>query len=326
VRLPEFRLGAVVAVGIAAGLGVWLGVRDTGGRSTPGTTTAAGPTGHEVLPVSAAELRTLAPAFGRPIYWAGTMAGYTYQMARLQNGDVELRYLPKGAKAGDPRPSLTIGTYRVANAIAATERAAGTSGARTFPISGHGIAFSAKRSPRSVYLAYPHSDYQVEVYDPRPGRALALVRSGKIVLVPVERPGARIVSLQQLVAAAHALHHPVYWAGPGHGKVYELTTTPTGRAYVRYLLPGTKAGADVPELTVATYPVANAYEVTIRAAAQPGSVTVPVTGNGIAFYAKSDPTSVYFARPRQSVQVEVYFPQASEAASLVTNGAVVEVP
>jgi len=326
VRVPEFRLGAVVAVGIAAGLGVWLGVRGTGGSSTPGTITAAGPTGREVIPVSAGELRTLALAFGRPIYWAGTMAGYTYEVARLQNGDVEVRYLPKGAKVDDPRPSLTIGTYQVANAIAATERAAGASGARTFPISDHGIAFSARSSPRSVYLAYPRSDYQVEVYDPRPGRAVTLVRSGKIALVPAKRPGARIVSLPQLVAAARALHHPVYWAGPGHGKAYELTTTPTGRAYVRYLLPGTKAGADVPELTVATYPVTNAYEVTIRAAEQPGAVTVPVTGAGIAFYAKSDPTSVYFARPGQNVQVEVYFPQASEAASLVTNGMIVEVP
>jgi hypothetical protein len=36
-----------------------------------------------------------------------------------------------------------------------------------------------------VYFSYPHEDVQVEVYDPEPGRALNLVKTGVIRPVTV---------------------------------------------------------------------------------------------------------------------------------------------
>ena len=38
----------------------------------------------------------------------------------------------------------------------------------------------ATKKAGDVYLAYAESDLQIEVYDPVPGRALRLVRSGAI--------------------------------------------------------------------------------------------------------------------------------------------------
>jgi hypothetical protein len=40
-----------------------------------------------------------------------------------------------------------------------------------------------RRAPNSVYVAYPNVPTQVEVYDPHPGRAAALVRSG--IVAPI---------------------------------------------------------------------------------------------------------------------------------------------
>ena len=40
------------------------------------------------------------------------------------------------------------------------------------------------RFPRSVYLAYPGSNYEVEVFDPSLARARQLVTSGQIISVP----------------------------------------------------------------------------------------------------------------------------------------------
>lgn len=39
-------------------------------------------------------------------------------------------------------------------------------------------------SPTSVYFARPDQDFQVEVYDPHPGEALRLIKSGAIEPVP----------------------------------------------------------------------------------------------------------------------------------------------
>jgi hypothetical protein len=39
------------------------------------------------------------------------------------------------------------------------------------------------QNPRSAYIAFPRQDYQVEVYDPSPARALRLATSGRVAPV-----------------------------------------------------------------------------------------------------------------------------------------------
>ena len=41
-----------------------------------------------------------------------------------------------------------------------------------------------RKTPTSVYVAYPGSKVQIEVFDPDPARALRLVTSGHIQPVP----------------------------------------------------------------------------------------------------------------------------------------------
>jgi len=130
------------------------------------------------------------------------------------------------------------------------------------------------------------------------------------------------VSLATLTALPASLGHPVYWAGPRAGTTYELTRTPDGRVYIRYLTGGAKVGSPLPDfLTVGTYVVPNAEAAVAAAAAQPGAVRVPLRG-GTAFYNRARPTSVYFAYAGSDVQVETYDPSAAVARQLVETGAI----
>jgi hypothetical protein len=317
-RLPALRIGAVVAIGIAAGLGIWLATRDQG-SSSPAATSS------NIVPISASGLQTLVGALHRPIYWAGVQRGRTYELTQSGNGDIYVRYLPQGTKIGTKQPYLTVGTYPVADALGLISRGAARSGSVRVPFNG-GAAYYSSKDPHSVYLAVPGANYEIEVFDPSAAEARRLVKSGKIVaVVAAAAPAARttLVTQAQLASTAKNIGHPVYWAGPKSGISYELKETP-GRTYVRYLPPGTKAGANLPALTVGTYVVPHAFSVTQQQAAKPDAVQVPVTGGGIAFYGKSAPTSVYVAFPGKNVQIEVYDP-SGHASSFVTSGKIVAV-
>jgi hypothetical protein len=316
-RLPSVRIGAVIAIGIAAGLGIWLGTRDEGNHSSATTT--------NVVPISPSGLQTLVGALHRPIYWAGEQAGKTYELTQSAKGDIYVRYLPPDAKIGATQPYLTVGTYPVANALGLIAKGARQAGSVRVPFKA-GAAYYASKDPNSVYLAVPGSNYEIEVFDPSPAEARRLVTSGKIVAVAAaaaQGPKAALVSPAQLASDAKKLGHPLYWVGSKAGTAYEFSVAPN-RTYVRYLPSGAKAGANVAALTVGTYVVPNAFSVTQRQAKKPGAVEVPVTGGAVAFYGKNAPTSVYLAFPGKNVQIEVYDP-AGHAASLVTSGKVVPV-
>ena len=113
----------------------------------------------------------------------------------------------------------------------------------------------------------------------------------------------------------------VYWTGPRSDMTYELTQTPDGRAYVRYLPAGVRVGTDRPFPTVATYPLRNAYAVTKSASEQRGSVAVKVPG-GVAFYSVAKPTSVYVAFRGVNEQIEVFDPSPAHVRAVVAGGLV----
>jgi hypothetical protein len=129
-------------------------------------------------------------------------------------------------------------------------------------------------------------------------------------------------SLATLRALPGLLGHPVYWAGQRAGVTYELTRTPDGRVYIRYLTGGAKVGSPLPDfLTIGTYVVPNAEAALRTAAAQPGAIRIPFQ-DGFAFYNRARPTSVYFAASGSGVQVETYDPSAAVARRLVESGAI----
>jgi hypothetical protein len=175
VRL-SFLLGAAVAAiaALAVALVAWLASR---ADSSPTTTR---PFAAVIKPVNLSEsgLRTLAGAADQPIYWAGPLDGFIYELRRKANGDVLLRYLPAGTAVGAPDGSyLTVATYPYADALAAMRRVEDGRGIAT---AGGGLALVDRSPSKSVHLAYPGVDYEAEVYDPSPERALELATSGQI--------------------------------------------------------------------------------------------------------------------------------------------------
>jgi len=129
---------------------------------------------------SLAKLKTAAASLGHPIYWVGPKQAYTPELARLSNGQVQVRYVPTG-QTGDATGSyLTIGTYPFVKAFATIQRLAKGPHAKTIHLSGGGLAVIDTQTPQSIHLAYPNSAYQIEVYDPSAADAKQVVSTDEL--------------------------------------------------------------------------------------------------------------------------------------------------
>jgi hypothetical protein len=185
-RLTGVRIGAVIALALAAGFVVWLLVRGDDGESSGAPTTTQTATTPEVGPVAAtpAELRALSDEAGHPIYWVGPRPGRTYEVTRTSSGRIFIRYLPPGTQVGNRRAEYTIvGTYPVPDALEVLKKLSKQPGEKSVSAPGGGLAVYGMDAPNNVYVAYPGSDVQIEVFDPRPKRALRLVTSGRVAPV-----------------------------------------------------------------------------------------------------------------------------------------------
>jgi hypothetical protein len=284
-------------------------------------------------PVSARELARLPATVGHSVYWAGPKRGFTYELTRTRDDRIYIRYLPAGVAIGSNQPKyLTVGTYPSEEALAAVRGIAKRLGVKAMSLKGGGAAVQDTKHPTSVYLAYPRSGYQVEVYDPSPARALQLVLSGKITPLesttgPTQPTSARrrAVTLRQLRAVDSAAGKAVYWLGPRSGMTYELTETRDGRIYVRYLARGTKVGDPKPHTTVGTYPFRNPVAAVKSIAKETGGRTFSIARGGLAAVDGRHPTSVYVAFPGVNYQIEVFDRSAARARQLVRSGRVAPV-
>ena len=172
---------AVAAIAVA--LLVWLIVRGGGTSSNATTATTRTSTTLSVTPLgpvaaTPASLATFAAALKRPIYWAGPIPGDTYEFTETSTGNIYVRYLPRGVRVGDPRAAFrVIATYPYPNALVGLAAVAGTTGQH---LPGGGLMVPSARYPKSVHVAYPNSAYEIEVFDPVPGQARALVLAGQV--------------------------------------------------------------------------------------------------------------------------------------------------
>jgi hypothetical protein len=163
-----------IATAIAAAFVAWLLVGNHG--TAKPVNVAVGP----VL-VSAAQLTSAAHSLGRPIYWAGPRDNTSYELTVTAGGRVYVRYLPRGAAAGDSRADfLTVGTYPGTRAYENLKKVSTGPAVHSNLLDGDGLLVAPKRLPKSVYLAYPNADYQVEVYDSMSGAARRLALNGLI--------------------------------------------------------------------------------------------------------------------------------------------------
>ncbi|HEY3185396.1 MAG TPA: hypothetical protein VGJ77_21310 [Gaiellaceae bacterium] len=183
-HVPRVRLGAVVAVALAAAFVVWLVVRDSDHPAAAPAAAPAIPKTAGVGPVaqSLAGLKRFAAAADHPIYWAGPKTGKTYELVQTTNGRVYIRYLPPGVVPGAKKWFLTVATYPYPGAFASLSALAKHQGGG-IDIGHGGIALVDKAYPKSVHLAYPGVEYEVEVFSPSPALSRRVVVSGQVTAI-----------------------------------------------------------------------------------------------------------------------------------------------
>jgi hypothetical protein len=278
-------------------------------------------------------LGNLAVSLNQPIFWIGPKKGYTYELTQTQNGSVFIRYLPPGVQVGADKPYLTVATYPFPGAYAGLKREAGVKGAVSAKITGGGLVVLDEAYPKSVHLAYRGVNYQVEVFDPTPARAMEIVAAGRVgffgrlhaanpsTAASASRPEA--ASVADLRSLASSLGHPIYWAGPKHGPTYELTLTRNGTVFIRYLPKGVNVGTPkAAYLTVATYPFPGAFAAVQRAATGNGAVSIKLPGGGLGVVDTQYPESIHLAFPGSNYQVEVFDPSPARVRQIVGSGRV----
>ena len=180
-RRPELRIGAVVAIAIAAALVVWLVVRNGDSSGSPETPHV---TAIPAVSATPGRLHDLSVEVGRPIYWLGPQEGGTYELTRTTLDRIYVRYLPTHVPVGTKDATYPlVGTYPVDNAYGVLKQLATTAGEKSFTAPKGGVAVYSTDRPTNVYLAYPGSDVQIEVYDPSAEHARELITSGRVVPV-----------------------------------------------------------------------------------------------------------------------------------------------
>ena len=176
-RDKRVRLGAILAIALLAGFVAWLIFK--------GDNKASGPARAPAASASYGQLKALPGKVGHDVYWAGKKASYTYELTQTSQGNIYVRYLPAGVDVNDPRPNfLTVGTYPRRNAYASLKKLSTKPGSVSRQLAGGGISVYSKQDPRSVYLAYPGKNVQIEVYDPSARRAQHLVLAGLVRPLP----------------------------------------------------------------------------------------------------------------------------------------------
>jgi hypothetical protein len=181
-RRPDVRIGAVVAIVALVAFVAWLLVRGGGGDANTTSSPAATP----IAPVAATpgRIRDLSVEVGRPIYWLGPRDNTVYELQRTSQDRIYVRYLTPTAEVGTKQAGYAlVGTYPVPKAYDVLKGLAKNDGETSFTAPKGGIAVYSNSRPTNVYLAYPGSDVQIEVYDPTPGNARTLIASGRVVPV-----------------------------------------------------------------------------------------------------------------------------------------------
>jgi hypothetical protein len=173
-----------IAIGLAV-VGVLLILLLSGGEDDSGSddTVSAKVAAPAVQVVSESELLGAMEGVGYPVYWAGPRLGVRYEVSRPEDGRTFVRYLPKGEEAESDKPFLTVASYQQPEALASIRELGQKPGAVLVRIVGGGAAYTKTPQATSAYLAFPGVETQIEVYDPKPGKALDLIRSGAIVPV-----------------------------------------------------------------------------------------------------------------------------------------------
>ena len=153
------------------------------------------------------------------------------------------------------------------------------------------------------------------------GGIVLLVRGGEGQQRTLLKPGVPMVVTADHLDSLSGATAPIYWAGAFPDRRLEVTTTKSG-SFVRYLPPATHVGTHAKTLTIATYPVAGAWQVAQQAGQEHGARIVKLRDGRIAVWRTSRPTSVYIAARGSNTLVEIFDPSAAKAHNLSISGLV----
>ena len=132
----------------------------------------------DVFRITPGNLRRLALSIHQPIFWLGPKAGITYELTRGR-GREDLRPLPARGRRRRQRQAVSHGRdISLPRRVRGGPEAGGARRAPSRRSSPAGRRRPRRGYPESVHVAYPNVDYQVEVYDPTPARAMQLVSAG----------------------------------------------------------------------------------------------------------------------------------------------------
>jgi hypothetical protein len=317
------RISALVVLFAAVAV---LGWHFEGGKIGNRThNSAAGPSLVTTAARSTGQLVSAVTALDHPVYWVGpAVKPTTYELTEDSNGETFVRYLPQGAPVGSRQAFLSIGTYPMQNAFQVTKALAMKTGSIEVVAPKSAVAFYYRSRPENVFMAYPNSAYQIELFDPSAPGSKALVEAGTVESISAAASnGEQAVTPAQLRALSKQLGKAIYWLGPKPGLTYAFSRTADGRMYVRYLPKGVAPGIDQPYLTVGTYPMKDAYGVTRKLAKS--SKDLRMSGNRVVLGLKNRPHNVYVAFRGTSYQIEIYDPTGSAAHTLAAASLVEQV-
>jgi hypothetical protein len=146
--------------------------------------TVAGQTLGQVA-LTEAQLREVVLKNKLTAYWSGPLDKALYSLVANSNGQVFVRYLPEGQGLADTAAKYrVIASYPQPNAYSVTQAAGNQANAISFINADGAQVFYSKSYATNVYLAFPESAFEVEIFDPGNGAALGLATtSGKITQI-----------------------------------------------------------------------------------------------------------------------------------------------
>jgi hypothetical protein len=191
----------------------------------------------------------------------------------------------------------------------------------------------AAARPRKATASLPAEPATPRAHPGQRRNWFALLSVGLVVVAVVSAAGFLVLrddapsgaSAEMLASFAGSHDGPVYWAGTIPARKLELTATSAG-TFVKYLPLSAAAGDAARTITVATYPLRNAYATATDRAKSAQMTSRETAGGGVVVWKLSRPTSVYLAFPGVPHLVEVYAPDADEARTLALSGRIRPVP
>jgi hypothetical protein len=170
----------VVVLVVAVGVGLFFLLRNDNNKKGNGP----GGVGHykpyTARFLSSSGLGAQSLVMGQQFYWAGPKRGYRYEFRRTVDGYVYVRYLPKSVSLGAAGDYLDIATYPFTQAVNGLKLEAHKKHATVTNAPGGGVIYVDPHRPRTVYLAFPGVNAQIEIFGQSPVQAVTLARSGKI--------------------------------------------------------------------------------------------------------------------------------------------------